>query len=143
MPFYEYECGNCKFYSEVLQKISEAPLRKCPSCGKNAFKRLISAPVFRLKGSGWYETDFKSDKEGKRNLAGEDKDAPAAKDEAKPDAKADTKAEAKTESKPADKPADRAAEKPAAKSVHKGAAKPAARAKPKPAPRRAAPARKK
>jgi putative FmdB family regulatory protein len=143
MPFYEYECGNCKFYSEVLQKISEAPLRKCPSCGKNAFKRLISAPVFRLKGSGWYETDFKSDKEAKRNLAGEDKDAPAAKDDAKADTKAEAKPEAKPEAKAESKPADKPTEKPAAKSVRKAAAKPAARAKPKPAPRRAAPARKK
>lgn len=139
MPFYEYECGNCKFYSEVMQKISEAPLRKCPSCGKNTFKRLISAPVFRLKGSGWYETDFKSDKEAKRNLAGEDKDAPAAKDDAKTEAKAESKSEAKADAKAAAKPVD----KPAAKPVGKAAAKPAARAKAKPAPRRAAPARKK
>ena len=69
MPFYEYECANCKFYKEVMQKVSDAPLKKCPSCGKNALKKLVSAPVFRLKGAGWYETDFKSDKEHKRNLA--------------------------------------------------------------------------
>ena len=74
MPFYEYECPSCRHYAEVMQKISDAPLKKCPACGKAGFKRLISAPVFRLKGSGWYETDFKSDKEGKRNLAGGDKD---------------------------------------------------------------------
>jgi putative FmdB family regulatory protein len=71
MPFYEYECSSCKFYTEVLRKISDAPLRKCPSCGRNTFKKLVSAPVFRLKGSGWYETDFKSDKDSKRNLAGD------------------------------------------------------------------------
>ena len=71
MPFYEYECDNCKFYTELLQKITDPPLKKCPSCGKNAMKKLVSAPVFRLKGGGWYETDFKSDKEGKRNLAAE------------------------------------------------------------------------
>lgn len=69
MPFYEYECSACKFYVEALQKISDPPLTKCPSCGREALQRLISAPVFRLKGSGWYETDFKSDKENKRNLA--------------------------------------------------------------------------
>ena len=69
MPFYEYECANCKFYKEVMQKVSDAPLKKCPSCGKNALKKLVSAPVFRLKGAGWYETDFKSDNEHKRNLA--------------------------------------------------------------------------
>lgn len=135
MPFYEYECGSCKFYTEVLQKISDKPLSKCPSCGAKTFKRLISAPVFRLKGSGWYETDFKSDKESKRNLAGDDKDAPAAKDEAKADAKPEAKAEAKSESKQADKPADTPRAKPAAK--------PVARPKAKPASRRAAPARKK
>jgi putative FmdB family regulatory protein len=74
MPFYEYECPACRYYLEVLQKISDKPLKKCPSCGKSGFKRLMSAPVFRLKGSGWYETDFKSDKEGKRNLAGAERD---------------------------------------------------------------------
>ena len=77
MPFYEYECSACKFYVEALQKVSDAPLKECPSCGKATLKRLISAPVFRLKGAGWYETDFKSDKEKKRNLV-DDKE-PAAK----------------------------------------------------------------
>ena len=50
MPFYEYECTNCKFYVEALQKISDPPMRKCPSCKKQTLKRLVSAPVFRLKG---------------------------------------------------------------------------------------------
>ena len=74
MPFYEYECPSCRYYLEVLQKISDRPLRKCPSCGKAGFKRLMSAPVFRLKGSGWYETDFKSDKDSQRNLAGTERE---------------------------------------------------------------------
>jgi putative FmdB family regulatory protein len=74
MPFYEYECQSCKYYTEVMQKISDPPLTKCPSCGKKALKKLVSAPVFRLKGGGWYETDFKSDKENKRNLAGADRE---------------------------------------------------------------------
>jgi putative FmdB family regulatory protein len=77
MPFYEYECQACKYHTEVMQKITDAPLTRCPSCGKRTLKKLVSAPVFRLKGSGWYETDFKSDKEGKRNLLAE-------RDEAKP-----------------------------------------------------------
>src|ERR1700744_1114155 len=72
MPFYEYECSNCKFYTEVMQKISDTPLTKCPSCGKKSLVKLVSAPNFRLKGGGWYETDFKGDKENKRNLAGGD-----------------------------------------------------------------------
>jgi len=95
MPFYEYECPSCRYYLEVLQKISDKPLKKCPSCGKSGFKRLMSAPVFRLKGSGWYETDFKSDKEGQRNLASaEPAESKAA--EAKPagDEKAGAKPEA-------------------------------------------------
>jgi putative FmdB family regulatory protein len=90
MPFYEYECSKCRYYVEVLQKLSDPPLRKCPSCGKNALRKLVSAPVFRLKGSGWYETDFKSDQEGRRNLAGADKDAPAAPAESKEAAKPET-----------------------------------------------------
>ena len=50
MPFYEYECQACKYYAEVMQKISDPPLGKCPSCGKKQLKKLVSAPVFRLKG---------------------------------------------------------------------------------------------
>ena len=108
MPFYEYECPHCGFKDEVLQKISDQPLKKCPSCGKNGLKKLVSAPVFRLKGSGWYETDFKSDKENKRNLAGADKE----------ETKSEAKTEAKTETPKADAPKPEtkpAAEKPAAK----------------------------
>ena len=105
MPFYEYECQNCKFYTELLQKVSDPPLRKCPSCGKSKMKKLVSAPNFRLQGGGWYETDFKSDKENKRNLAVEKEPESKASDDTKPaDSKADSKAtEAKsTESKPAE-----------------------------------------
>jgi putative FmdB family regulatory protein len=95
MPFYEYECQACKYYAEVMQKISDAPLSRCPSCGKRALKKLVSVPVFRLKGSGWYETDFKSDKEAKRNLHGAEKEEAKAESktpapEAKP-AAAETK----------------------------------------------------
>jgi putative FmdB family regulatory protein len=101
MPFYEYECPHCGYDEEVLQKISDKPLTKCPSCGKKGLKKLMSAPLFRLKGSGWYETDFKGDKEKKRNLAGADKEE--AKSEAKPDTKAkdESKPDAKGDSKPA------------------------------------------
>ena len=69
MPIYEYQCDKCGHHLEALQKISDKPLRECPECGKHSLKRLMSAPLFRLAGSGWYETDFKSDKEQKRNLA--------------------------------------------------------------------------
>jgi putative FmdB family regulatory protein len=138
MPFYEYECENCKFYTELLQKVTDAPLKKCPSCGKSTMKKLVSAPVFRLKGDGWYETDFKGDKENKRNLAVE-KEPDTASDSkpAKTDAKADAKADAKpaAESKPAAE-AKPAAAKTASKSRAKP--KPVAKAKAKPAARRKA-----
>ena len=68
MPIYEYRCSACGHHLEALQKMMEAPLRKCPECGKSQLKRLVSAPQFRLKGSGWYETDFKNKSETKRNL---------------------------------------------------------------------------
>jgi putative FmdB family regulatory protein len=132
MPFYEYECQACKFYTEVMQKITDAPLTKCPSCGKRKLKKLVSAPVFRLKGGGWYETDFKGDSENKRNLVGADKDE--AKAESKPEAKADAKPEA-TDAKPAAKEAKESKEsKPAAEKAAAGrprASTRTVRAKPK------------
>jgi putative FmdB family regulatory protein len=107
MPFYEYECTNCKFYVEALQKVSEPPLKQCPSCKKQTLKKLVSAPVFRLKGGGWYETDFKSDQEGKRNLAaGEEAAETASTDKA-----ADDKAKPAEAAKDGDKSAEK---KPAA-----------------------------
>ena len=60
MPIYEYECAACAHQLESLQKISDAPLIDCPQCGKPSLRKLISAAGFRLKGGGWYETDFKS-----------------------------------------------------------------------------------
>lgn len=66
MPFYEYRCGACGHELEVLQKMADEPLLECPACQAQALVRLISAPAFRLKGGGWYETDFKSG--NKRNL---------------------------------------------------------------------------
>lgn len=126
MPFYEYQCPHCGYDDEVLQKITDKPLTKCPSCGRKGLKKLMSAPVFRLKGSGWYETDFKSDKENKRNLAGSDKDE--SKSEVKPDVKKDSKADAaKTESAKGDAPKSEPA-KPATEKA-RSARKPAARAK--------------
>ncbi len=102
MPIYEYRCESCGHTLDALQKIADAPLSDCPSCDDAALKRLISAPVFRLKGKGWYETDFKSDKETKRNLADR------TDGEAKPDKPTDAKPDKKADEKPAtvsDKPA--------------------------------------
>ncbi len=69
MPIYEYACKSCGFQKDVLQKISDDPLTICPECSKETFSKQISAPGFRLSGSGWYETDFKTGK--KKNLAGD------------------------------------------------------------------------
>jgi len=88
MPFYEYECKSCGHDLEAMQKISDPPLKKCPHCGKSQLRRLMSAPVFRLKGGGWYETDFKGDQDNKRNLADRpETEAAAPSDGAKDSAK--------------------------------------------------------
>lgn len=69
MPFYEYQCDACGHRLEALQKVADAPLRACPQCGGEGLRKLISRAAFRLKGTGWYETDFKNsgakDKDGK------------------------------------------------------------------------------
>ncbi len=73
MPIYEYRCQSCNHDLEVMQKLSDAELTECPACGQPHLKKLMSAAGFRLKGSGWYETDFK--KGNQKNIA---------KDEASP-----------------------------------------------------------
>jgi putative FmdB family regulatory protein len=74
MPFYEYRCSNCGHELEALQKISDEPLVDCPSCGARGLKKLVSAAGFRLKGAGWYETDFKSGKKKNVHDSGEKKE---------------------------------------------------------------------
>jgi len=145
MPFYEYECKSCGHALEAMQKITDSPLKKCPECGKSSLQRLMSAPVFRLKGSGWYETDFKSDQDGKRNLA--DRPEPDSPTDDKTDAKKDAKeSEVKVPDAKADAPADKGAGKTPPVTVPAKAqtsAKPTAR-KPAAKPKRpAAAARKK
>lgn len=71
MPIYEYQCDQCSHQFDAIQKFSDAPLEKCPECEELALRKKISAPSFRLSGSGWYETDFKTDKDKKKNLAGD------------------------------------------------------------------------
>ncbi len=60
MPIYEYKCSACRHELEAIQKFADAPLVTCPACGKDALTKLVSAAGFQLKGSGWYQTDFKS-----------------------------------------------------------------------------------
>jgi len=88
MPIYEYKCAACGHQEEHLQKVSAAPLQKCPACGKRKYRKQLSAAGFHLKGSGWYTTDFKG---------GAKKDDK--KTEAKPEAKSETKTETKPEAK--------------------------------------------
>ncbi len=76
MPIYEFDCGRCGHDFQRLQKLSDPDPEQCPSCdSQGTVRRLISAPSFRLAGTGWYETDFKGEGDRKRNLAG---DPPAA-----------------------------------------------------------------
>ena len=70
MPIYEYRCAGCGYEMDKLQKIGDSPLTKCPACGRAALQKLVSAAGFRLKGGGWYETDFKSGK--KKNVVKSD-----------------------------------------------------------------------
>jgi putative FmdB family regulatory protein len=90
MPIYAYKCAECGADTEVLQRVSDTPLKDCPQCGRPALVKQVTAAGFQLKGSGWYVTDFKG------------KSAPAKGDSAKVEGgqgKADTKADAKSESK--------------------------------------------
>ena len=102
MPIYEYRCLECGFQDEFLQKISEPQLTICPTCGKETFRKLLSAAGFQLKGSGWYATDFKNSgtKPGKSGGGAK----PEAKNEGSKadsagEAKGETKAESKSETK--------------------------------------------
>ncbi len=114
MPIYAYRCEACGHELDALQKISDAPLTDCPACGAAALKKQLTAAAFRLKGAGWYETDFKKD--GKKNLHDTgDKDKPK---ESKDAGTADKKSGAETAKPKADKPA--------AKPASDGKAKPAA-----------------
>jgi len=87
MPIYEYLCGACGHQEEVIQKISDNPLTKCPACGKNKLQKQVSSPAFQLKGEGWYVTDFKNKK-------------PAAMPEPETSTKTETTPETKLETKP-------------------------------------------
>lgn len=155
MPFYEYECSACGHYHEAMQKMTDPALVTCPACGKDTLVKLVSAPQFRLKGAGWYETDFKGDKDKKRNLADRPEAEPAkaeekegkikvkplktkaakakpakAKAKAKPAKVTKAKAKAAAKSKPAAKPKAKAKGKAKAKAKPKSTTKrPAARPK--------------
>lgn len=107
MPIYEYRCEHCGHELEKMQKLSDAPLTDCPACGQPTLKKLISAVGFRLKGSGWYETDFKKG-DKKKNLhetgekSGEKKEGSGSGGDKKEKAAVESKSE--TKAKPDTKP---------------------------------------
>lgn len=88
MPIYAYKCGSCGHAKDVLQKISDAPLTTCPSCGAEAFTKQLTAAGFQLKGSGWYATDFRGGSSGAAagtpSAASSGKPADAAKSDSTP-----------------------------------------------------------
>ena len=90
MPIYAFQCAECGHSFDRLQKMSDPDPETCPACGAHQVKRQVTAPSFRLAGSGWYETDFKTDGDRKRNLV-----------EKGEGAKAESKTETKSESAPA------------------------------------------
>ena len=104
MPIYEYRCAACGHHGEHLQKVSDAPLTKCPECGKAKYRKQLSAAGFQLKGTGWYATDFKGGSSGGGKSSDKKSDK---KSETNADSKADSKSsDSKSESK---KPESKAA----------------------------------
>ena len=120
MPIYAFACSACGHHFDRLQKLSDADPTLCPVCSEEAVKRQLTAPSFRLSGSGWYETDFKKDGDKKRNLS--EKGEASSGGDTKPEAKSDGKSETKTDAKPAEAVV---AAKSEAKVETKPAAKPA------------------
>ena len=104
MPIYAFECATCGHSFERLQRLSDADPSECPACGASSVRRQLTAPSFRLSGSGWYETDFKKDGDKKRNLADKG-EAPAPAADAKPAAATESKPATPAATPPAAKPA--------------------------------------
>lgn len=99
MPIYAYRCEACGFAKDVLQKISDAPLSDCPSCGKAEFRKQVTAAGFQLKGTGWYVTDFRG---GSNNSAsGNTSSTTSTPTPAKTDSSGSTAASGASDSKPA------------------------------------------
>lgn len=100
MPIYEYECQACGHQFEEWQKISDSPVRKCPTCGQRKVERLVSLSSFHLKGGGWYVTDYGGKKSGSSTPSGDKDSSSAASTSTTPPAKSESKpaATAKSES---------------------------------------------
>ncbi len=92
MPIYEYQCEKCGHHLEKLQKMSDDPLKDCPECKEPTLRKLVSAAAFKLKGTGWYETDFKDNSKKKPETKGSDKKDSATKTTAAKESKPEKKA---------------------------------------------------
>ena len=100
MPIYEYKCTECSYRLEKLQKMSDDPLKECPECEKPALTKLVSASSFKLKGTGWYETDFKNKKKPESSSSDTvQSSSKSTKSEVKSEVKSGSKSESKTASK--------------------------------------------
>ena len=101
MPIYEYQCQDCQHKLEIMQRMSDSRLTTCPTCGKESLKKLVSAVGFQLKGTGWYETDFKGKPKAPRDGDGDSGGASSSppSSESKPDSKSESKSESKPDPK--------------------------------------------
>ena len=98
MPIYEYECNACGAHHEFIQKFSDSPKRKCPDCGANRLRKLVSAAAFHLKGDGWYVTDFRDkDKKKKKDDKADGEKKPASTSDSGSDAATSTSSKDKTQ----------------------------------------------
>ena len=98
MPIYEYRCDNCGHELETIQKISENPLKTCPNCNQDALVKKVSAAGFRLKGGGWYETDFKKKGDKKKNLGSGDSSSSSSSDSSSSSSSSDSSGTSSTSS---------------------------------------------
>lgn len=126
MPIYAFACTTCGQHFDRLQKMSDPDPSACPHCGAETVKRQLTAPSFRLSGSGWYETDFKKDGDKQRNLT-EKAEGASTSEAAKPEAKGEAKS---TESKPNENKSAEARPAPSKPETKPAKAEPAPAAKP-------------
>ncbi len=98
MPIYEYQCEKCGHQMEKLQKMSDDPLKECPECEEPALRKLVSAAAFKLKGTGWYETDFKDNSKKQPDTKTSDKKESATKATSVKETKPEKKKKPKSES---------------------------------------------
>ncbi len=99
MPIYEYQCEHCEHKMEAIQKFSDDPLKECPECKQETLRKLVSAAAFKLKGDGWYETDFKDKKPQKKDAKGKEEDSQSSKDKGSDKTGGSDKSGKKSESK--------------------------------------------